>query len=89
MSRPSFLFGSQVPGIAMATLGLENSFCGQGSQPRSHVCFCGPVKVTRLSWCLEEPGPEVSLGNWAVHWPPGPHSMSLGEPKGRGQLGIW
>lgn len=42
MSRPSFLFGSQVPGIAMATRGLENSFCGQRSQPRSRGVFLWP-----------------------------------------------
>lgn len=35
--------------------------------PGATCVFCGPVKVTCLFLCLEEPGREVSLGNWAVH----------------------
>ena len=43
--------GSHVSGIAMATLGLENSSYGQRAQPRNHKCL-----GTCLSVCLEELG---------------------------------
>ena len=85
--------GSQVSGIAMATLGLENSSYGQRAQPRNHKC-----SVTCLSVCPEELGPRrlgmvernqaVRVSKAGALGPPSRVSWTpQHQPVGRGQWG--
>ena len=85
--------GSQVSGIAMATLSLENSSYGQRAQPRNHKC-----SVTCLSVCPEELGPRrlgmvernqaVRVSKAGALGPPSRVSWTpQHQPVGRGQWG--
>ena len=85
--------GSQVSGIAMATLVMENSSYGQRAQPRNHKCL-----VTCLSVCPEELGPRrlgmvernqaVRLSKAGALGPPSRVSWTpWHQPEGRGQWG--